>query len=421
MSNELVNAQRQFTPPSHEDMETAVQEFYAAASREAATRDQALMRALNRPPTVIKPELVLKQPCLPDGFQQGIADVNGRIYHGGLAVSRERLLVLGTERFAKLLAADRDARSVQHIIGTRTDLTDWSSVYYHCLICTGASDQVPVSPRKQYEELYGLNKEVDQIRGLDGFIDLWKVIGAQPQAVLRIYEFRDRFESLVFGQSMLQRLSDDGRLRTKLFCGGKTEKRYLFDDWLPALQGEHHRISLSTHSQAVIFWLAGERHQLPDSGKLAREIFNVRSVSASETGFATALFEGFLLGHSDLRLWEFVGRQTRRLPDQLLLKHWHDELNGRYRRVQLFHHDLERCFLKEVGDHYAVDLAAHRAFVDGTIARLRSLLAALAALAVEEVCPGTIVARFQDLLLCKQQPDASVSRKISDTLNAAFT
>jgi hypothetical protein len=277
-----------------------------------------------------------------------------------------------------------------------------------------------VSPRKQYEELYGFNKEVDQIRSVDGFVDLWKVIGAQPQAVLRIYEFRDIFDSLVFGQSMLQRLSDDGLLRTKLFCGGKTEKRHLFDDWVPALRGEHHRISLRTHLQSVIFWLAGESRQLPDSGKLACEIFNVRSASPSQTTFATALFEGFLLGHSDLRLWEFVGRQTRRLPDQFLLKLWHDELNRRYRRIQFFHHDLEQCFLKEVGTYYAVDLAAHRAFVDGTIARLRDCVAALAALAVEEVCPGTIVARFQDSLLCEQQPDASVSRKISDTLNAAF-
>jgi hypothetical protein len=172
--------------------------------------------------------------------------------------------------------------------------------------------------------------------------------------------------------------------------------------------------------QSVIFWLAGESHKLPDSGQLACEIFRVRSASLSQTTFAAALFEGFLLGHSDLRLWEFVGRQTRRLPDQFLLKLWHDELNRRYRQIQFFHHDLEQCFLKEVGTYYAVDLAAHRAFVDGTIARLRDCVAALAALAVEEVCPGTIVARFQDSLLCEQQPDASVSRKISDTLNAAF-
>jgi len=378
------------------------------------------MRALNRPPTIIKPELVLKEPCLPDEFQQRIAELDGRIYQNGLAVSLERLLVLGRERFAKLLAADHEARSLQQITGVRTDLTDWPSVYYHCLISTGALDQVPVDPRKQFEQWHGLSREIDEIRSVDGFGDLWKVFGAQPQAVLRIYEFRDRFESLVFGQSMLQRLSADGRLRTKLFCGGQGQKCHLFDDWLPALEGEHHRISLRTHLQAVIFWLAGERHALPDSGKLAREIFNVRFVSRSQTAFATSLFEGFLLGHSDLRLWEFVGRQTRRMPDQFLLKLWHEELNRRYRRVQLFHRDWERCFLKEVGDHYAVDLNAHRAFVDGTIARLRSLVAALAALAVEEVCPGTIVARFQDSLLCKQQPDASVNRNVSDSLNAAF-
>ena len=421
MLDPRVNAEPHFTPPSPEDIETAVEEFYAAASREEAARDHAMMRALNRPPTVIKPELVLKEPCLPDQFQQRIADLDQRIYQNGLAISRERLLVLGTKRFAKLLAADHEARRVQHTIGVKTDLTNWSSVYFHCLISTYALKQVPVEPREQYEELYGLNKDVDQIRSVDGFVDLWKVFGAQPQAVLRIYELRDIFDSLVFGQSMLQRLSDDGRLRTKLFCGGQGQKRHLFDDWVSAVEGEHHRISLRTHLQSVIFWLAGETCQLPDSGQLACEIFRVRFASLSQTTFAIALFEGFLLGHSDLRLWEFVGRQTRRLPDQFLLKRWHDELNRRYRRIQLFHLDWERCFLREVGTYYAVDLAAHRAFVDKTIARLRSLVAALAALAVEEVCPGTIVARFQDSLLCEQQPDACVSRKISDTLNAAFT
>ena len=36
-----------------------------------------------------------------------------------------------------------------------------------------------------------------------------------------IYTFRDLFESLLFGQSMLEGLAKDGRLRSHFFTGGK--------------------------------------------------------------------------------------------------------------------------------------------------------------------------------------------------------
>jgi hypothetical protein len=132
----------------------------------------------------------------------------------------------------------------------------------------------------------------------------------------------------------------------------------------------------------------------------------VRLPSREQIAFATAVFEGFLFGLGEWRLWEFVGRQTRRLPDQLLLKRCRDDLNGRFRRVQLFHHDLERCFLKEVGNHYEVDFVAHRRFLEQTTARLRSLVSALAALAVEEDSPGVLVARFDEVLWWEKKTDA---------------
>jgi hypothetical protein len=215
-----------------------------------------MIRALNRPATQIKPQLVLKEPQLPHDFAQQVGALDQQTYRKGIAVSRERLESLGKARFQQLLAADREARREQRVIGIRTDLTGWPSVCY-AFLSTGALDQVPVPPRQGFEQAVGTNRELDEIRHVGAFADLWKAMGAQPRAVQRIYEFRDIFNSLVFGQSMLERLSDDGRVRSKFFCGGSGMKVRYFKDWLPALQGEYHRIILTTHLQAVVFWLAG--------------------------------------------------------------------------------------------------------------------------------------------------------------------
>ena len=389
-----------------------------AASREASQREMAMIRALNRPPTQIKPELVLKEPRLPEDFAQQVGALDQQTYRKGVAVSRERLESLGKARFQQLLAADREARREQRVIGIRTDLTDWPSVCY-AFLSTGALDQVPVPSRQVFEQR--TNRELDEIRQVGAFADLWKVMGAHPRAVQRIYDFRDIFDSLAFGQSMLERLSDDGRVRSKFFCGGSGHKVQLFEHWLPALEGEHHRITLTTHLQSAVFWLAGERSQLPDLRQLVREHFNVRSPTAEQMTFASAVFEGFLLGHGDeWALWNFTGCRTRRVPEQLMLKRWREDLNGRFRRVQLFHHDLERCFLKEVGNHYELDSVKHRRFVEETIARLRDLVSMLAAQAVEEISPGTIVARFDEVLFSERKPTFLIGQKIADKLNAAF-
>jgi hypothetical protein len=126
-----------------------------------------------------------------------------------------------------LLAADRAARTLQRVINIRVDLTSWPSVY-HALAQTGALGQVPVPPRKTFETLYGVNKEVDEVRAVGGFVDLWKLSRVQPQAIRAISAFRDVFESLVFGQSMLERLSEDGHLRSRLSLAGGGRRSICF-------------------------------------------------------------------------------------------------------------------------------------------------------------------------------------------------
>jgi hypothetical protein len=173
-----------------------MEELYAAASREESKRDAALLAALNEPPRVAKPELTLKHPRVPEGYEQRIADLDADIYERGIAIDRDRLVSLGEARFQRLLAADREARTLQRVIDIRCDLTRWEAVH-HALAQTGALGQVPVPARKTFQQLYGLNKEVDEVREVVDFVDLWKLIRAQPRAIRAISAFREIFEPLV--------------------------------------------------------------------------------------------------------------------------------------------------------------------------------------------------------------------------------
>jgi hypothetical protein len=51
-----------------------------------------LLRALNEPPRLKKAGLALKEPRVPEGFGQRIADIDQKIYSKGVAVESERLL-----------------------------------------------------------------------------------------------------------------------------------------------------------------------------------------------------------------------------------------------------------------------------------------------------------------------------------------
>jgi hypothetical protein len=56
--------------------------------------------------------------------------------------------------------------------------------------------------------------------------------------------FRDAFDSLGFGQSMLQRLSDDGPVDNCFFAGGSGAKVRYFDDWLSAPKTQLWRVAI---------------------------------------------------------------------------------------------------------------------------------------------------------------------------------
>lgn len=134
------------------------------------------------------------------------------------ALSRERLVSLGKQRFNDLLALDRAARVVQRVVGTNTDLTSFGSILQSFFICGALATSV--RPRKPSEVFSGKGADREAASKIGGFDDLWKTI-SEPETVRNVYRFRDCFESLVFGQSLLEQLQSDCRVRSHFFCGGK--------------------------------------------------------------------------------------------------------------------------------------------------------------------------------------------------------
>jgi hypothetical protein len=80
------------------------------------------------------------------------------------------------------------------------------------------------------ENVAGSGKEKDSARKVTSFDDMWKVSASEPNAVRNVYAFRDAFESLVFAQSLLERLSDDGKVHSPFFTGGSGAKVRYFED-----------------------------------------------------------------------------------------------------------------------------------------------------------------------------------------------
>ena len=50
---------------------------------------------------------------------------------------------------------------------------------------------------------------------------------------------------------------------------------------------------------------------------LARDFFSVRSPTTQQARLAEAVLDGFLLGYREWELWQYVGRATRAMPDEV--------------------------------------------------------------------------------------------------------
>jgi hypothetical protein len=192
------------------------------------------------------------------------------------------------------LELDHAARESQRIIGTAADLTTWPDVLY---AFQSAGSIAPVPLRKTSEVAAGTGRDRDSAREVTDFRDLWKFAQSQPQAVRSVYAFRDCYESLIFGQSLLERIGKDDRVRSHAFTGGSMGPAgRVLTDWLPALKSKNFRLIIENPLWSVVHWLCAEE-TLPAGNDLASQWLGVRAPSRSEIKLVTAVVDGFLLGH----------------------------------------------------------------------------------------------------------------------------
>jgi hypothetical protein len=377
-------------PPGYvkHDSQSAVE----IASREQMARDAALGRS----PLPPRPVLQIKEPLLPDDFQQKRSELDKRIAEAGIKICRDRLISLGRERFEKLLAADHKCRFGE--IGAGVDLTRFD----HVAAAISAFECQIVPPRKSSEQLAGSGKDREAVRQIAGWDDLWKATHERREVIDAIYNFHDEFERLCFGHELAEALSPSGRATSPMFRGGKRNVN-LFIDWLPAVEGELVQVKLSRPLWSIMAWLANEKGNPPDSSLLAREFWNVRAPSPAQELIAAATVEGFLLGLDDWMLWDYVGKSTRTAVSETRLAGWHKILAKRYRAISEFHRAVNAAHMQTRGygfeAHFRPDRAAARAFIDRTTQQLLDVASALLALGIEENFAGAVIARFQGALL----------------------
>jgi hypothetical protein len=119
----LVNGEPILRPMLGTDFPQVSPHDVAEASREAAEREMAYLKALGTP-RLAQPELPpIKAPELPSDFAAQVAELDQEIYGRGVAIDSERLVSLGKERFTHFLAADR--KFPRDAIGASVDLSSF--------------------------------------------------------------------------------------------------------------------------------------------------------------------------------------------------------------------------------------------------------------------------------------------------------
>jgi hypothetical protein len=384
----------------------------AAASREAAEREMAYLRALNGPPMPRAELPEIKMPLVSDDFPERFTALDEKILSRGIAIDRQRLQSLGQQRFKDLLEADRTARALQRIM--IQDLTSWPSVLQAFQM---AGAQVPVKAAKMSEQWAGQGQDREAVRTISnsGFQDLWKLSTGEVETVNKIYAHHDLFASLAFGQSLLDLIGDDDRVHSKFFCHGSGRKVLLFKQWLQAVKDSTHwlNVRLVEPVAFLVCWLANEKRLNFPALEIAKEFFGCRAPTALQLDTVLALWNGFLRDYSGWHLWEFVGRATRTIPDERLLTHWQKLLARSYPGISQFHADLRAAFCKQVstreGVYQKFEPAKHREYFDAVLQEFSSILSAVTALAVEDQLPGAVIARFDNWIIAEREPKRTLS------------
>jgi hypothetical protein len=105
---------------------------------------------------------------------------------------------------------------------------------------------------------------------------------------------------------------------------------------------------------------------------------------------------------------------------------WRNALARQYRAIQTFHDQFRAASTKSVSDagynYRQRDETAYRAFIDRTLRELSNRISGVIGLALEELFPSKLVARFSDWLLCEGKKPKAVptAEKIESKLATAF-
>jgi hypothetical protein len=102
-----------------------------------------------------------------------IDTLDERITTHGIALSRDKLVSLGRERFKELLKKDRTTRELQRVVRSHTDFSSWPSIEYAFASANALVTQVP--KRRNADILADTGTDRDEAARISGFHDLWKV------------------------------------------------------------------------------------------------------------------------------------------------------------------------------------------------------------------------------------------------------
>jgi hypothetical protein len=180
------------------------------------------------------------------------------------------LLERGRAEFGRLLTLDQACRNEQRVIGSRTDLTSFVSLR-ESLQNAGAF-RTPLREPPMAEQVYGRDKAYRRATKIEVTADLWKVFENEPRLIRHLFEYRDVFESLIFGRSLLESIGPDGRIHSGFFSDPSRSdpvRLKLLVPWRPYIKAAERflTIRLLEPSWMLLCWLSedsGLRHALSD-------------------------------------------------------------------------------------------------------------------------------------------------------------
>jgi hypothetical protein len=399
-------------------------EMSRQATAEASHQEQDHFQSLGQPRRAQPALPQLKEPVLSDEHEQQVAALDEKIMSHGIAIDSDALVALGKKKFDELLVIARES-GLWGARGASIDLSRFESVQK----ALGAFQAPAVPVRKTREQIAESGREKDEVRRIAGWQDLWKFASQEPTFVNSAYDFHDHFASLALGQSLVERTSSDGRLRSRWLCGGRGAKVARLTDWLTRVARDSlTSVKLVEPLWSLVSWLADERAPAPAAADLAKDFFSCRAPAREQIAIAQSVLDAFLLDFDAWRSWEYIGRRSRSSIEKSRLDAWRMALSKRFARIDQWHASVRAAFVREVdmGDaaprEQKFESAQSRAFIDRTVQSLLALTSKLLALGVAEVAHDAIVARFESgvLLEAKHKQPADKRATISRQLLAAF-